>query len=71
MPDDKTVGTTGKQDLVLTRVFDASVERVWQAWTDPEQVKRCWGPDGFSCPFARGAESPGKVLAKIVASRDF
>ena len=26
---------------------------MWKTWTDPEQVKRWWGPDGFSCPFAR------------------
>jgi len=53
MPDDKTLASTGKRDLVFTRVFDATVEQVWKAWTDPEQVKRWWGPDGFSCPFAR------------------
>jgi len=53
MPDDKTLGGTGKRDLVFKRVFDAPIERVWKAWTDSEQVKRWWGPDGFSCPFAR------------------
>jgi hypothetical protein len=53
MPGEKTLGSTGKRDLVFTRVFDAPVEQVWKAWTDPEQVKRWWGPDGFSCPFAR------------------
>jgi len=42
-----------KQDLVFTRVFDAPVERVWQAWTDPKHVMSWWGPNGFTCPFAR------------------
>lgn len=41
------------QDLVFTRTFNVPVERVWQAWTDPELVKQWWGPDGFSCPLAR------------------
>ncbi len=36
-----------KRDLVLTRVFDAPVERVWKAWTDPEHVMQWWGSDGF------------------------
>jgi hypothetical protein len=27
MPDDKTLGGTGKRDLVFTRVFDAPIER--------------------------------------------
>jgi uncharacterized protein YndB with AHSA1/START domain len=39
-------------DLVVTRVFGAPVERVWRVWSDPELVKRWWGPDGFSCPVA-------------------
>ena len=42
-----------KKDLVVTRVFDVPVERVWQAWTDPEQVMRWWGPEGFTSPVAR------------------
>lgn len=39
-------------DLVITRSFDAPVEQVWQAWSDPEQIKRWWGPIGFSAPLA-------------------
>jgi uncharacterized protein YndB with AHSA1/START domain len=42
-----------KQDVVVTRVLDAPVERAWQAWTDPELVKRWWGPDGFTAPVAK------------------
>jgi uncharacterized protein YndB with AHSA1/START domain len=38
--------------LVIERVFDASRELVWKAWTQPEHVKRWWGPKGFSCPAA-------------------
>src|SRR5439155_1144130 len=36
--------------LVITRLFDAPRERLWQAWTDPEHVKRWWGPKGFTTP---------------------
>jgi len=39
-------------DLVVTRVFDAPVEEVWRAWSDPEQVMQWWGPDRFTCPVA-------------------
>lgn len=35
-------------ELVLTRVFDAPVELVWEAWTDPKKVAKWWGPRGFS-----------------------
>jgi uncharacterized protein YndB with AHSA1/START domain len=39
--------------LEITRVFDAPRELVWRAWTEPELVKRWWGPEYFTCPFAR------------------
>jgi len=41
-----------KRDLVVTRVFDAPLVRVWNAWTDPEQVMKWWGPNGFTSPSA-------------------
>jgi uncharacterized protein YndB with AHSA1/START domain len=41
-----------KCNLVVTRVFDAPIERVWRAWVEPEMVKQWWGPDGFTCPLA-------------------
>ena len=37
-----------KLSLTITRVFDAPRERVWQAWTDPQQIEQWWGPEGFS-----------------------
>ena len=37
-------------DLVITRVFDAPRALVWKAWTDPEHMKRWWGPGGFTSP---------------------
>jgi uncharacterized protein YndB with AHSA1/START domain len=39
-------------NMVVTRVFDAPVERVWKAWSESEQVRRWWGPTGFTCPVA-------------------
>ena len=38
--DELLASRANKHDLVVTRVFDAPVKRVWQAWTDPEQVMR-------------------------------
>jgi uncharacterized protein YndB with AHSA1/START domain len=40
-------------DLIVTRTVNAPVARVWQAWTESEDVKQWWGPDGFTCPLAR------------------
>ena len=35
-------------DLVITRRLDAPRERVWQAWTGCEHLRRWWGPSGHS-----------------------
>jgi uncharacterized protein YndB with AHSA1/START domain len=44
---------TQQHDLVINRVFDAPVERVWQAWTHGATLQKWWGPEGFTCPLAR------------------
>lgn len=35
-------------ELALTRIYDAPVKLVWDAWTDPNKVANWWGPRGFS-----------------------
>ena len=32
------------------RTYDAPAEKVWQAWTIPEQLKKWWGPDNVTIP---------------------
>ena len=39
-----------KRDLVVSRLFDAPLELVWKAWTEPEHVMRWWGPNYFTSP---------------------
>jgi len=34
----------------ITRIFDAPRQRVWDAWTKPEELKKWWGPKDFTCP---------------------
>lgn len=41
---------TELQEVVIERVFDAPRELVWKAWTDPEMLKKWWGPEGFTAP---------------------
>ena len=35
-------------ELAITRVYDAPVKAVWDAWTDPQQAAQWWGPRGFT-----------------------
>lgn len=35
-------------ELSITRVYDAPVKLVWDAWTDPKKAAKWWGPRGFT-----------------------
>jgi uncharacterized protein YndB with AHSA1/START domain len=40
--------TSKSNEIRIIRVYDAPLRAVWDAWTDPEQVKLWWGPRGFT-----------------------
>ncbi len=40
--------TSNPNEIRLTRVYDAPVRVVWDAWTISEQVEKWWGPRGFT-----------------------
>lgn len=65
-------GGVEKRDLVITRLFDAPIERVWKAWTDPEYVMRWWGPTGFTSPSCKiDFREGGKFLFCMRAPKEF
>ena len=35
-------------ELKLSRIYDAPVKAVWDAWADPAQAAQWWGPRGFT-----------------------
>jgi uncharacterized protein YndB with AHSA1/START domain len=37
-----------ENEIHITRFYDAPVNLVWEAWTDPAQVAQWWGPRGFT-----------------------
>ena len=41
------------KQIEVSRTFNAPVEMVWEVWTDPELVKRWWGPKHFISPMAK------------------
>jgi uncharacterized protein YndB with AHSA1/START domain len=41
------VASNKSNEIRITRIYDAPVEAVWDAWTDPEQTAQWWGPRGF------------------------
>lgn len=38
------------KEVTFERTYDAPVEKVWQAWTDPEILKKWWGPNDVTIP---------------------
>jgi uncharacterized protein YndB with AHSA1/START domain len=42
-----------RDELIITRIFDAQPEIVWKYFSDPVYFKRWWGPKGFTCPVAK------------------
>lgn len=40
--------TQSDREIVITRIFNAPRDRVFKAWTDPQQVAQWWGPKGFT-----------------------
>lgn len=40
-------------DVTARRTFPAPLGAVWAAWTEPDLIRRWWGPEGFTCPLAR------------------
>lgn len=40
-------------ELVITRIFDAPGDLVWKAWTDPDEIKKWWGPKNFTAPVSQ------------------
>ncbi len=37
-------------ELVIVRYFDAHREALWRAWSEPDMVKKWWGPKNFTAP---------------------
>lgn len=46
----------------MTRVFDAPLELVWEAFTDSKQFVKWWGPNGCTTTIREVDVRPGGVL---------
>ena len=57
--------------IEVVRTFDASAEMVWRLWTDPELVKRWWGPKHYTCPVAKiDFRIGGKSIVSMLAPKE-
>jgi uncharacterized protein YndB with AHSA1/START domain len=71
MSNENPTQTKKKRDLIVTRVFDAPVEQVWKAWSDPSFVMRWWGPEGFTSPLAQMEFREGGTSLVCMSSPEY
>ena len=38
------------KEVEFERIYDAPIDKVWQAWTDSKLIKEWWGPNDVSIP---------------------
>jgi uncharacterized protein YndB with AHSA1/START domain len=70
--DQRTQNASQIMDMTLTRTFNVSREQLWNAWQDPELVKRWWGPRGWTAPIAKMEfREGGKSLVCMKSAEGF
>jgi uncharacterized protein YndB with AHSA1/START domain len=63
-------GTLKDRTLIIERVFKASPERLFKAWTDPAILVKWWGPEGFDTPECTLDVRPGGAWRTHMGGRD-
>ncbi len=59
-----------EREFIATRVFDAPVELVWRAFTEPDLIKQWWGPDGFNNTISKMEVKTGGVWEFVMHGPD-
>lgn len=59
----KIARQVGKREIMITRVYDAPRDLVFDAWTKEEHLSKWWGPRGFTTTFQKFDMKPGGTLA--------
>ena len=65
-----TTARPSERELTLTRVYDAPAEKLFRAWTDPEQLKRWIAPRPYVTVHAEMAPRPGGVSMFVMKGPD-
>ena len=58
------------ESFVISRVFDAPRDRVWQSWTEAERLKQWWGPKGFTVKQCKIDLRPGGIMHYCLRTPD-
>ncbi len=61
---------TSDREIVVSRIINAPRERVWEAWTNQDQIITWWGPNGFTTSSQEISIKPGGVWRFIMHGPD-
>lgn len=70
MKADHTPATDASREIVISRLIDAPLERVWRAWADPKEIVKWWGPHGFTTDTDRREFKPGGMWKHTMIGPD-
>jgi len=59
---------SAENDVVIARLIDASRDRIFKAWTDPEYLLRWWAPRGFTTPSCKTEPRVGGIFLYCMRS---
>ena len=62
--------TQSDRAIVITRIFNAPLELVYQVWTQPEHITQWWGPKGFTTRVEALDLSPGGQWRYVMIGPD-
>ena len=61
---------TADREFVHSRLIEAPVERVYEAFAEPVRLARWWGPDGFTSTFEVFDLRPGGAWRFVMHGPD-
>jgi len=70
MPEIELKAEPGKQEIVITRVFDAPRDLVFKAYTDPDLVSQWWGPRMYTIEVEKMDVRPGGIWRTVNRDAD-
>ena len=60
----------GKQEIIMTRVFDAPRELVFKTYTDPKLIPQWWGPRDSTTVVDKMEVKPGGIWRYVQREAD-
>jgi uncharacterized protein YndB with AHSA1/START domain len=56
--------------VTLVAEFDASIDQVWELWSDPRKLERWWGPPGYPATVQTHDLTPGGRVEYLMTGPD-